>query len=204
MKVLMLNGGGLDSLCMAKLAREQNPDAFVQSLYVSYGLPSAPHTAKSAQRIADRYCNAHEAFYMQKQTGDQKVSASLFTTSPTAAGNLFRHVPHYGLLLIVTAYSYAIANGFTHILCGIKKEARSPEFFKYFEKTLKTAKLTGSQPILETPLFDAEFALIHHLIKDDPLITKTWSCNEDHECGVCVKCQLRKKFAIIYDGGSDA
>ena len=114
------------------------------------------------------------------------------------------HVPHFGLLLIVTAFAYAAANGFGVVMSGIKSEARKPEFFPYFSKVLESAKLTRSEVELETPLFDAPFPLVYHIIRDDPLLQATWSCNELEACGQCVKCKLRQERGIVYDGGIDA
>ena len=204
-RILFLNSGGLDSLCVAKITREQYPDAYIKSLFFDFGTPNANRATVASKLISEKYCDDWEKLYFKKETPEGQVdAASLFWTDCKYLGTqvtAFPHLPFQNLYFYFMAFAYAVCNDFEYVLTGIKHDSiRKREFFIYFHKFIRsvsTFAMLELLPKLETPLMGEPKELIYHICKDDDLLEYTVSCNLEEECGHCSKCTSRAEFGII-------
>jgi 7-cyano-7-deazaguanine synthase in queuosine biosynthesis len=197
MKFLLLNGGGLDSLAVAKLARQQYPDSRIESVYFGYGSPSEPKTSAGARAIAEAYCDKHDHYNMCK---NENGVITPLSNMLVPLNQDFWGIPFWGAWLLVNGYVQATHRGMDVLLSGIWGDGYRPEINVYLEKFMACSKITPKRVVHEAPLFGIDRELVNEIVKDDPIVGKTWSCNSLTACGKCRKCLFRKLFDIKHDG----
>jgi 7-cyano-7-deazaguanine synthase in queuosine biosynthesis len=192
-RLLLLNGGGMDSLAVAKIARRDHPATFIKSLTIGLGLPNQSRVVVAANLIANTYCDSHETVFLTKDTGVQ-VQMGM-----PLVGNLFG-VPFYALQLLTLGMSYGMLHGCGAVLSGLKPDAIDEQYLPAFRQVLAssrpTMKAITSKPELWTPIFEMPNDDIFKEIKDDPLLSQTVSCNQAEPCGRCGKCKLRIQLGV--------
>jgi 7-cyano-7-deazaguanine synthase in queuosine biosynthesis len=198
MKFLLLNGGGIDSLAVARATRTQYPKAVIESVHFCYGQPAEAKLAKGAKAIADKYCNSHDEYHMCKSI-DGEIGPVEDMTIPLIGGT-FRGIPFWGLWLLINGFVIAQKRKCEYLLTGIWADAYRPEMIDYLEKALGASKITRKRVSLEAPLYGHDRELVYWIVEDDPVLSQTWSCNYDPPCGVCRKCEYREEKNIVYTG----
>lgn len=198
MKFLILNGGGIDSLCVAKIIKDQYPNIPTLSLYCNFGSPQRLKASKAAKLIANKYYNEHkELFLGEHKEGGTLSYANLLTANHRV---VFPIIPNLNMQLFSVGQSLGIQQNCTHMISGVKHEIFNKGALINYDNILKNTRLYRGLK-LEAPLFLTRFSLIYHIVKDDSLLHQTWSCNFDEECGECHKCKVRKEYGIVYKGG---
>jgi 7-cyano-7-deazaguanine synthase in queuosine biosynthesis len=197
MKFLLLNGGGLDSLAVAKLTRQQYPDAVIESIHFRCGHDSEEKLAAGARAIADAYCTTHDEYFLAKSKDGQLVPGGDMTVT---LKNNFVGVPFWGAWLLVNGFVFATRRKADVLLTGIWADGYRPEILTWIDKLLHSSLITPFNVIHEAPLYGVDRALIHYIVEDDPVLDKTWSCNSSIPCRNCRKCQFRKDFNLPNSG----
>lgn len=192
MNILLLNGGGLDSLCLAKLTREQYPTDHIESIHIIYGNPAATEQSNAASKIADKYCDAHKTLTMM----DGSDPLSLATNLPISSNPDFIGIPFYASLLFVNGYSYAVKNEYDVVLMGLKTPY-TKDYKDALERFINMSTITKIRPKIEFPFLESGIndEAVFNYIRDD-IVSDTYSCNQSPACGVCSKCAFREDKGI--------
>ena len=172
-RILMLNGGGFDSLAMAIQYKDQE----VHSLHINLGFPNSEATEEAAYKIANYYCHTHKVI-----TVDGLIDGSF--------------VPrHHQILVTSMAISYATRNGITKIISGANGICNTKDFLDAINAIIKSNQKHDDEIILEWPLegFNSPEA-IYPLVKDSPIFDKVVSCNRNPVCNICHKCRRFNKI----------
>ncbi len=188
MKVLLLNGGGIDSLAVAMILQKSGHE--VHSLHVDFGYPSSIPEKAAAELIASTYCADHLNISMSGLDA-MGLDASI---EPR-----FRPVQYQQLLLTTIGASHAQMNDMPYVVTGVRGNAIvGAEFKPLFEELVRQVNLKYLKPIsvvhpLETVTStDALYALV----EDSPILHDTVSCLALPACGTCLKCVFRAKYGI--------
>ena len=194
MKYLLLNGGGMDSLAVARMMREYHPNDFIQSLTICTGLPNEPRLRPAAEAISAKYCDLHDEVHLTHGTG---VKAEL---GMPLVGHLFG-VPFYCLLMLSIGMSYGMRRGFDVVVSGMKTDTADAKYLPAFQQVLNssvpTMGATSKPPKLLTPLYGTDNNTVFQSIADDSLLNQTVSCNRATSCGICGKCTLRFRLGVL-------
>jgi hypothetical protein len=192
-RYLLLNGGGMDTLAVAKTLRAEHPNDYIRSLMICMGLPNESRARLAARAITREYCDAHDELHFLHGTGGKAEMGM------PLVGNLFG-VPFYSLLVMSIGMSYGMRRSFQFVVTGMKTDAAGPGYMEAFQHILGASKPTMGAPTpppkLLTPLMGVRNEVIHDIIKDDPLLNQTVSCNRAEPCGVCGKCELRIRLGV--------
>ena len=174
-KVLMMNGGGIDSLALAILYHKSNIELY--SLYIDWGYPNNIALSNAASSIANMYCASHKVIQVHG------LIDGFF-------------VPKYQHCMIVSiAISYAIRHGIQKIITGGNGTDNTSDFLTGFDIVIKANKHNKIPITVEWPLegkYDPE--QIYPLVKDSPLFYNTVSCLRNPVCGICHKCKRKNKL----------
>lgn len=187
MRVLLLNGGGIDSLAVAMLLKASEHD--VMSLHVDLGYPNAEPCRNAAELIATTYCSSHKLITLN--------GLDAMGVDP-AIDTRYRPIQYQQLVLSSIGCSHAQMNGITYVTSGFRHGFLTNEFKPRLNGLLAQVKLSYLNPILvEHPLAglsgdDAVFGII----QNSPILHQTVSCLQLPACGVCSKCLLRAKYNI--------
>ena len=200
MKAILFNSGGLDSLCTAKILRTQFPDLFIQSIFLSHGGKYEDIICETSKLVAKEYCDNHREFYFREKNSDGTFQN---TGGVPLDHPRYKQITYRSLNLLQFGYSFALVNDFDTIFLGLKSIDYQDNLVPAFLKLAKTSKMREFNPNLkiEFPIWDYSQDKVFDIIKDDPLLTKVYSCMRVPECGICLKCEWRKRYGIEYDGG---
>ena len=188
MKVLLLNGGGLESLALSIILKHSLHE--VTSLHIDCGYLSSPRTKVAAKLIADTYCNSHVDIALSGLPAMGRVDPTL---------NRYQPFQYQQLVLSSIGASYAQMNGLNFVSSGFRHRLLSKEFKTQFTNLLREVKLAGLNPLeLTQPLLDLNMTdeALYNVIKDSPILHDTVSCLEEPACGTCSKCVLRAFYNI--------
>lgn len=180
--IVLLNSGGLDSLAVAMLLKEQKH--IVHSLYIDLGQRSKAKGIVACRRIADAYCDSHEVIVMFP---DDRYLIEM-KNGP--------NLPFMGAALFILGSVYARSKGIDFIASGLKGDSNKDDFNTRFLHLLKASKMTKPVIPLRPVSGMKDFKEVFEVIKDSPIMRHTYSCNVIPKCGGCVKCKLRKKYSI--------
>jgi 7-cyano-7-deazaguanine synthase in queuosine biosynthesis len=194
--ILILNSGGMDSLAVAKLMRQEYPassDVSIRSLFVGTGLPNESRSRIAARAVAATYCDSHDELFVRQADGSEADLAR------PLVGHLFG-VPYYSLMMLTFGLAYGMRHNCHYVVSGMKPDALGPGYMDALKtvlaESLSTSRSTWIKPQLLMPVLEISNDDIFSLIKDDPLFSQTVSCNQAEPCGRCGKCILRTKLGV--------
>lgn len=189
MDILLLNGGGLDSLAAAmKLQAAGNT---VHSLHVITDVPAAATLQAAAKAIASEYCASHK-----EVTLSGLAPWGIKTKNPVTTR--FFQIPQAQIVFSCIAASHALKEGITAIANGVKD--REP-FGALFEPAITelhgmNRNGFGTPVTFQRPLDGLGIADVLEIVKDSPVLNQTVSCLMDPPCGTCGKCQIRASINL--------
>jgi 7-cyano-7-deazaguanine synthase in queuosine biosynthesis len=180
MKVVLLNSGGVDTLAVAKMYKDQGHE--VHSLYISLGQENNKKASTAAKKIAKEYCASHH-------------SVEVSGLAPIVI-NGFLTMPFQMLTIFVIGACYARQIGCDYIASGNKKQVISDNFKQMFADYLRTSRIT--EPVIPMmPLAEyGSMKEVYDFVKDEPLLKQTVSCNHKELCKTCIKCIERQQLGI--------
>lgn len=188
MRVLLLNGGGIDSLAVAMILSASGHET--HSLHVDFGYPSSAPEKVAAELIASTYCANHL---------NVSVSGLDAMGFDEAIEPRYRPVQYQQLLLTTIGASHAQMNSIPYVVTGVRGNAIvGPNFRELFGEIVGQVNLKYLKPIslvhpLETvTTTDALFSII----QNSPILHDTVSCLALPACGTCIKCKFRAKYGI--------
>lgn len=179
MKRVLLNSGGIESLCLAIKFKDDE----LHSLYVDFGFPSSPESKQSAQNIADKYCTSHTVITCDGLLRTREINGEI--------APMIYQLP----FLAIVGSSFASKIGVESVLSGNRFEKYSKDFERYFSLALATNTQEGGK-VYQRPLGGLSKEQVIAIIGDDPLLAQTVSCNQSPKCGVCGKCRERIELGI--------
>jgi len=184
MDILLLNGGGLDTLAAAmKLQAEGNT---VHSLHVICDMPAAAKIQAAAAAIAAEYCASHKEVTLSGLAPWGIREKNPFTTR-------FFSIPQAQIVFSCIAASHALKEGITAIANGVKDREPYGALFEPAITELHGMNRNGfGTPVtFQRPLDGLQMADVLEIIKDSPILHQTVSCLQDPPCGTCGKCKIR-------------
>lgn len=200
--VILLSGGMDSAVSLGVLCRKYEPAA----LHLNYGQLTEPKEAECFKRLCGHYSVAKrlvvDVSYLRQIGGssltDHKISVPRADLNSKEIPNTY--VPFRNANILAIATSWAEVIGAKKIFVGAVNEDSSgypdtrPEFYRAFEKVIKTGTKAGAAIKIKTPVIKLSKADIVRLgIKLKVPLSYTWSCYSasDKACGVCDSCALR-------------
>jgi 7-cyano-7-deazaguanine synthase in queuosine biosynthesis len=187
MKVLLLNGGGVDTLACAIILQASGHEA--HSLHIDFGYPNSASCKVAAEIIATTHCVDHKVITVQglDPMGFDPV-----------INDRYRPVQYQQLILSGIGSSHAQINGFTHVVSGFRHHFLTNQFKDLFNQLLSQVRLHYINPIrVDHPLagITTDQALFD-IMKGSAILHDTVSCLFDPPCRTCSKCKFRSQFGI--------
>jgi 7-cyano-7-deazaguanine synthase in queuosine biosynthesis len=176
-----MNGGGLDSACVAKMLNDRG--LWTQSLFLRIGYPAEELQAQAAAETARRWCNDHYEAHLD--LGGDPSHRWLDGTLGPAVG--------WTMLIVSMGIAAAKVHGCDEVYTGLM----GSELPANWEQALRTLYhgVNIVRP-LEVPIFNPLASLDKRgalewagLLADS--LSYTVTCNEVPACGVCAKCKAR-------------
>lgn len=200
--VILLSGGMDSAVSLGVLCRKYEPAA----LHLNYGQLTEPKEGECFNRLCDHYGVTKrlvvDVGYLRQIGGssltDHKMTVPRADLNSKEVPNTY--VPFRNANILAIATSWAEVIGAKKIFIGAVSEDSSgypdtrPEFYRAFEKAIKTGTKAGGAIKIKTPVIKLSKADIVRLgIKLKVPLIHTWSCYTDNDkaCGVCDSCALR-------------
>ena len=182
-KVLLLNGGGVDTLAVVLKLIALGYE--VHSLLLNIGQLNAERIKEAARTIAREYCASHTELDMFQKGEFVRQTERGITGVAFQAGVIF-----------MIGAMYARAKGFDYLASGLKNDAVEEGFNEAFLELCRKQKM--AKPVIPMrPLSNlTEFREVYEIVKNDPLLKETYSCHTDPKCGVCEICKQRVEHGI--------
>lgn len=186
-KVLLLNGGGTDSLAVALQLQKSGHET--HSLHVDFGYPNSTPCKVAAELLATTYCASHKVITM--------FGLDAMGYDPTI-DDRYRPIQYQQLVLSGIGCSHAQMNGIPYVVSGFRHRLLTNDFRPLFNNLLAQVKLPYLKPLLlEHPLASvATDESLYEVIKDSSILHDTVSCLQVTPCGICSKCLFRAKYGI--------
>jgi len=191
MDIVLLNGGGVDSLAAALILK--NSGHTLHSLHVQFDYPASASMVVAAKAIADAYCADQVVV-----TVAGLVPWGMNAPEATPTGR-YRSVPNLQLVVSGIAASYATRNGYSYIANGVKNQE---VWGNGFEPAISALIANHNhsqlkQPLLfMRPLSALDDAAVYALVAGNSVLNQTVSCLSSPPCGTCFKCLLRKSHNL--------
>lgn len=199
-KIVVLNSGGFDSVCLCHWVRDNYPDAELHSLHFEYG---------NRNRIMETYCAKKVCRKLGMISHNVKIPKITWTRS-TLYGRKHsdetgdaQYLEYRNLIFLSYAASLAQSIGSHKIFLAVIRPVEghgyidcSGEFFNNLEKVLSDAKISIETPFIDMDKWDfKEIAKRHHVTTND-----FFSCNEPDlfgllPCGRCPDCLAVEEFS---------
>lgn len=194
-KVIILNSGGYDSVCLAhKVRYELEPEAEVHSLFFFYGQVCEGREQECARRVSQKLGFTHEEYRINFDWGDNALTG--------AVSNESVYVPMRNLIFLSYALSYAERVGADAIYCAFVYEYgeyykdTSPQFVEKINKIAESIGVEVKAPFIYTTKEDALLACArkYGISRGD-----FHSCNHSNEKGGCGKCTDCRVLNKVFD-----
>jgi len=212
-RAIVLVSGGMDSLVTTAIAKAENEEIYL--LHFNYGQRTEGKEQEAFQKICKHYAPQEARIitldFIKEFGGNSLTDHSIpipnythkSTIASIAKGEVPNtYVPYRNGIFISIACGWAEVLQATRIYIGAVEIDLSgyPDCRSAFFQTLQTAINIGTRDEnyieLCTPLIRLNKTEIVQLaIKLGAPLEYSWSCyqNEDHPCGVCDSCYLRRK-----------
>lgn len=195
-RVLLLNSGGPDSACLAKILRRDFPEASITSLWIDFGAMNAEATKAASAHTAKLWCDDHKTvpidfgFFSNASLKDDRAHKpqAPFITEMTLSIGLsygshleadFVAAAFKGDIIRVPGYEN-VANWFFHV---ISNGYHRPDLLLPFA----SSKYQTYPSVMErADLTPAD-------------LRYTVSCEQKTPCGICGKCVDRRGNKIDED-----
>lgn len=199
-KHFLLYGGGLDSTALlVYLIKAQGVDpSQLELIHVNYGQKAVIPEAEAAFYFTAKY-----RLKVTRLTCDLGFStSSIMCGSDLGVDKQDNRLELRNLVLISMAASYIASTNFegdSHLYLGFHREpvdAPFPDARTEYLEPLQEAlyRSTGAKVTLETPFANLTRLEIlqQYLHYDEDILTRSYTCYEEVECGECVHCQEKK------------
>ena len=202
-KAIVVCSGGLDSTAITGFVNKEHDE--MKLVHFSYGCKAEEKELESIKKIAKFYNCEYEVLNIDytKFKGD----CTLFKKDKIESGiqgveYALDWVYARNLVMLSLSTAYAEANGFGYIYLGNNLEEsgaypdNEEQFIIDFNELLWGAVNNGYKIEVKSPLGGLmKKEIVDFGLKHNSPIEMSWSCynNEEHHCGVCGPCFMRKK-----------
>lgn len=184
-KIVVLNSGGFDSVCLSHEIDFENPDAHITDLFFDWGQLCLKSEEKCSKNCAEKLNHKWEKICIPKFSWSDSVL--------TGGDNESQYVPLRNLVFISYALSYAKAIGATKIFCAFINpldeyyEDTSPLFVDKVNSLAETFGIKVEAPFVTY----TKDVLLKSLARNFGItIDEIHSCNfGDEPCNNCTDCE---------------
>lgn len=198
-KIVVLNSGGFDSVCLCHWVRDNNPDAEIHSLHFEYGNRNHLMETNRAKRVCKKLNMINHVVKLKPIKWSQ---STLYGRKTSNEYGDEQYLEYRNLIFMSYASSLAQSIGSTVIYVAVIKSFDGHEyidckgeFFNALETVLKNSHIEIKTPFIDMDKWDfKEIALKHNITPKD-----FFSCNEP-VLGVlpCKRCPDCKALEEIY------
>lgn len=205
MRAIVLVSGGMDSACVAAIARNEASE--LAFLHVTYGQNTAQKERAmfldlcDFYKIPDPYRLIVDISFLRDIGGssltDKSIAVSKFTGDSDQIPSSY--VPFRNTHIIASAVSWAEVISADTIFIGANEEDSPgypdcrPSYYQAYNQLLKEGTKEGKIKI-KTPIIHLTKAqIIEKALELKAPLEKTWSCYQSNTlaCGICDSCALR-------------
>lgn len=202
---IVLVSGGMDSLVVAAMAREQHKE--LAFLHLNYGQKTQQKEFESYQKIADFYHVPEHYRKIIDMTFLNQIGGSSLTDDNLEVSKYqgdskeipTSYVPFRNTHIIAMAVSWAEVLEAKRIYIGANYEDSPgypdcrPEYYDAYNELIKKGSKLGDI-VIETPIIMMKKKeIVSKAVELNAPLELTWSCyaREDIACGECDSCALR-------------
>lgn len=191
-KIVVLNSGGFDSVCLCHYVRDQHPDAEIHSLHFEYGNRNRLMETHCAKKV----CKKLDMIYHNVRLDPIRWTAStLYGRKHSDPDGDAQYLEYRNLIFMAYASSLAQGIGSKKIYVAVIKSIPgheyidcTGEFFNNLEQVLKDSDIKIETPFIDMDKWDfKDIARQHNITPAD-----FFSCNEPtlkiFPCGKCPDC----------------
>lgn len=206
MGAVVLVSGGMDSVCVAALAKQEQQD--LAFLHVTYGQNTAAKEKECFLKICDHYqIPQHrrkivDISYLKEFGGSSLTDDSIEVSeyNENASSEIpSSYVPFRNSNILAISVAWAEVLGFDRIYIGANEEDSPgypdcrPAYYQAFNRLIQEGTKEGNIKIITPVIADQKTEIIKKAQALNAPLHLTWSCylREDKACGKCDSCALR-------------
>lgn len=187
-RIVVLNSGGFDSVCLMHEVREAYPDWDIYSLFFDYGQPNVKEERACAEKVAEKL----EAIFYEI-----KLPEFYWTRSTFYSGKETTSEDNYLEMRNLVFFSYAISLSesleaekiFAAVLKSFGYTDTSTEFLVYIRNLASMKGIDFRTPFSEMEKLDLLQTVQHFKIQPEDVFTCNYP-NNGKPCGECVDCKV--------------